>query len=148
LNPFEWTSDLVYDSERASARWRVLNDLIGAMVIDSHEQLQGAWKTAIEQGMTPGIVRRLSAVPLSEEACIRLGARWRDSELRNKTLASWTRFARDKYGDAPPPVQTRLLDWVTLLFPLGLAVAMVFHLSNVSPLTVLRAASFSRRRAS
>lgn len=148
LNPFEWTSDLVYDSEMASARWRVLNDLIGAMVIDSHEQLRGAWKTAIGQGITPGVVRRLSAVPVSEEACVRLGARWRDSELRNKTLASWTEFARDKYGEAPQPFQTRLLDWVTLLFPLGLAVAMVLHLSNVSPRKVLRGSSFSRRRAS
>ena len=98
--------------------------------------------------MTPGTVRRLSAVPVSEEACVRLGARWRDSELRNKTLASWTEFARNKYGDARSPFQTRLLNWVTLLFPLGLAVAMAIHLASISPRTVRRVTSFFRKRAS
>ena len=29
LNPFEWRSDLIYDAELGSGRWRVLNDLIG-----------------------------------------------------------------------------------------------------------------------
>ena len=138
LNPFEWTSDLVYDSEKASARWRVLNDLIGVMLIDSHLQLQNAWKMAIREGITPERVRRLSAVPVSEEACARLGARWRDSELRNKTLASWTDFARNKYGHTHSPFQTHLLDWLTLLFPLGLAGAIVLYLGKISPRTLRR----------
>ena len=138
LNPFEWTSDLVYDSEKASARWRVLNDLIGVMLIDSHLQLQNAWKMAIREGITPERVRRLSAVPVSEEACARLGARWRDPELRNKTLASWTDFARNKYGHTHSLFQTRLLDWLTLLFPLGLAGAIVLYLGKISPRTVRR----------
>ena len=97
-----------------------------------------AWEMAIREGITPASVRRLSAVPVSEEACGRLGARWRDSELRNKTLASWTDFARNKYGHAHPPFQTRLLDWLTLLFPLGLAGAMVLYLGKFSPRTVRR----------
>ena len=130
LNPFEWKSELVYDSEKASTRWRVLNDLIGVMVIDSHQQLQDAWKTAIAKGVTPERVRRLSRVPVSEEACGRLGARWRDAELRNRTLASWTEFARNKYGSVQPPFRTRLLDRLTFLFPLGLAGAMVIYLAK------------------
>ena len=44
LNPFEWHSDLIYDAERGSGRWRVLNDLIGVMIIDSHRALQAAWQ--------------------------------------------------------------------------------------------------------
>ena len=138
LNPFEWTSDLVYDSDKASARWRVLNDLIGVMVIDSHEQLQNAWKKAIGEGTALESIGRLSAVPVSEEACGRLGARWRDPELRNKTLAAWTDFARKKYGGVDPPIQTRLLNWLTLLFPVGLAGAMVFYLGKISPRSVRR----------
>jgi len=130
LNPFEWKSELVYDSEKASTRWRVLNDLIGVMVIDSHQQLQDAWNTAIAKGVTPERVRRLSRVPVSEEACGRLGARWRDAELRNRTLASWTEFARNKYGSVQPPFRTRLLDRLTFLFPLGLAGAMVIFLAK------------------
>ena len=132
LNPFEWTSDLVYDSEKASARWRVLNDLIGVMVIDSHPQLQYAWNTAIAEGATPERVRRLARVPVSEEACGRLGARWRDAELRNRTLTSWTEFARNKYGVVKPTVRERLLDRLTLLFPLGLAGAMAVYLARLS----------------
>ncbi len=132
LNPFEWTSDLVYDSEKASTRWRVLNDLIGVMVIDSHQQLQNAWKTAITEGITPERVRRIAKVPVGEEACGRLGAHWRDAELRNRTLASWTEFARNKYGVSQPAFRSRLLDRLTLLFPLGLAGAMVIYLAKTS----------------
>ena len=132
LNPFEWTSDLVYDSEKASTRWRVLNDLIGVMVIDSHQQLQDAWEKAITDGITPERVRRIAKVPVSEEGCGRLGARWRDAELRNRTLASWTEFARNKYGVSQPPFRRRLLDRLTLLFPLGLAGAMVIYLAKTS----------------
>ena len=132
LNPFEWTSDLVYDSEKASTRWRVLNDLIGVMVIDSHQQLQSAWKTSMMEGITPDRVRRLAEVPISEEACARLGARWRDAELRNTTLASWTEFARSKYEVAQPTFRARLLNRLTLLFPLGLAGAMAIYLAKIS----------------
>ena len=131
LNPFEWTSDLVYDSARASARWSVLNDLIGTMIIDSHLPLQRAWRDAITDGVTAQEIRQLSAVPVTEAECLRLGARWRDAELRSRTLAAWTDFGRRKYGEHRQPTSMRVLDILTLLFPMGIAGAMVVYLWRV-----------------
>jgi ABC-type Fe3+ transport system substrate-binding protein len=131
LNPFTWQSDLVYDSERASARWSVLNDLIGAMVIDSHLPLQRAWRDLSGDGLTQAELRRLSAVPVSEAACQTLGRRWRDPELRSRTQAEWTAFVRRKYGEYRRPMALRVLNAFTLLFPLGIAGAMVVYLWRV-----------------
>ncbi len=128
LNPFEWTSDLVYDSEVGSARWSVINDLIGVLVIDSHQQLQQAWKRVMKGGVTQDEIRRLSAMPLSETECLRLGARWRNAEMRNRMLAEWTAFARKKYGDPHRSPYLQILDVLTFCFPLGIAGAMMFYL--------------------
>jgi ABC-type Fe3+ transport system substrate-binding protein len=128
LNPFEWTSDLVYDSEKGSARWGVVNDLVGVMVIDSHRQLQTAWKSAAEDGVTEEEVGRLSAVPITEEECLALGPRWREPELRNRMLAAWTGFAREKYGEARKGTYFLVLDFLTLCFPFGIVAAMVVYL--------------------
>lgn len=128
LNPFQWTSSLTYDSRVASARWSVLNDLIGVLVIDSHPQLQQAWKRAMEAGVTKGEIKRLSMAPISEAECLRLGARWRDAKLRNRMLAAWTAFAQKKYGDRHQSPYLQVLDVLTFCFPLGIAGAMVLYL--------------------
>ena len=131
LNPFDWTSDLVYESDLASGRWSVLNDLIGAMVIDSHLPLQRAWREISTDGVTSEELSRLSAVPVTESESQRLGARWRDPELRSRTLAAWTDFARRKYGEHLQPTALRVMNVLTLLFPLGIAGTMVIYLWRV-----------------
>ena len=128
LNPFEWTSSLVYDSEKGSARWGVVNELLGAMVIDSHRQLQNAWKAAAEDGVTGEEIGRLSAVPITEEQCLALGPRWRDPVLRDSLKNAWTGFARDKYGDAHEGTFMSVLDFLTVCFPFGIVAAMVVYL--------------------
>ena len=128
LNPFEWTSDLVYDSDLGSTRWSVLNDLIGVLIIDSHNQLQGAWKRAMVDGVTGEEVRKLSAVPITQEECLDLAPNWRDAALRNRLLAGWTAFARGKYGDPQRGPWSSVLDFLTLFFPFGIAGAMVLYI--------------------
>ena len=128
MNPFEWRSDLVYDSAKASARWSILNDVIGAFVIDSHDRLRYAWGKAQEGGLTPDEVRELSVMPLSEKAALELGTVWRkDQQLRVEKLAEWTSFAREKYGE-PDDTLATLFDWLTFAFPAGIAVGTVFML--------------------
>ena len=132
LNPFQWSSTLVYNSKVGSARWSVLNDLVGVLVIDSHARLRQAWKRAMEGGVTPEEIRRLSAPPISEAACLRLGGQWRDAELRSRTLADWTAFARKKYGEPHRSPTLWALDLLTIGFPVGIAGAMVCHLLGIS----------------
>jgi ABC-type Fe3+ transport system substrate-binding protein len=126
LNPFDWRSDLVYDAPKASARWSVLNDLIGAFVIDSHDRLRFAWKEAQKDGLTQDEIRQLSQMPLSERAAIELGVVWRqDQELRVQKLSEWTAFARGKYGE-PDDTLATIFDFITFAFPAGIAIGTVW----------------------
>jgi ABC-type Fe3+ transport system substrate-binding protein len=100
-NPFKWKTTLVYDHNRSSARWGVINDLIGSMTIDMHDELMKAWKDVRESGMKDDATKRLVAVPISEDEAVRLGEeKWDDQEFRNTKIAEWTRFAKEKYEDA------------------------------------------------
>jgi len=99
MNPFEWRSSLVYDSAKGSARWGILNDLIGVMVVDSHRDLVEAWRNVIDRGLKPEDIARLSQVPLGEEEALELASRWRDQAFRNEVIAEWTDFARRKYAE-------------------------------------------------
>lgn len=125
LNPFSWRSDLAYDSAKASARWSVLNDLIGVLVIDSHDRLRAAWSRAQSGGLTDEEIRSLCAVPVSEAAALELGRTWRsDPRLRIEKLDEWSAFAREKYGEGRTG-WSRTFDVVTLVFPLLIAVCTV-----------------------
>lgn len=131
LNPFEWTSDLKYDSETVSSRWGLLNDLIGVLIIDSHEELKRAWREAMSDGVSADELGRLAAVPLNESESLEMGRLWRDPELRNKMLAEWTVFARKKYGTHEQSVYLQFGNLLTLLFPMGLALAIVVYLWHI-----------------
>jgi len=100
-DPFKWKTVLVYDHDKGSARWGVVNDLIGSMTIDMHDELMKAWKAVREGGMKDAAVKRLVALPITEEEAVRLGKeKWDDQEFRNAKIAEWTRFAKEKYKDA------------------------------------------------
>jgi len=101
INPFKSKANLQYDHEKGSARWAVVADLIGAMTIDMHDELVKAWKAVRKGGMKDAALKRLVAVPISEEEAARLGKeKWDDPEFRNAKIAEWTRFAKDKYKEA------------------------------------------------
>ena len=97
MNPFQWHSSLIYDSSKGSTRWRIVNDLVGVLLVDSHRELVRAWKNVIERGMREEDLRRLCAVPIAEDEVWNLTKRWSDPEVRNTTIAAWTAFAREKY---------------------------------------------------
>ena len=49
-------------------------------------------------------------------------------EVRNRTMADWTDFARDKYGARDLPLSVRITNAITLFFPMGIAVCVVAYL--------------------
>jgi hypothetical protein len=125
MNPFDWHSSLIYDSPKGSARWRIVNDLVGVLLVDSHRELVRAWKQVVERGVQEKNLRRLCAVPISEDEALELAGRWGDPEIRNRTIAAWTAYTREKYGAFGGGKTGRgknLLMWVSLAVVL-LAVA-------------------------
>ena len=98
LNPFLWRSEFKYDAPTGSARWGVVNDLIGTQIIDVHAQLQSKWERMIKAGDVAQ--ETIGKVPVDENQAKTLAATWRDPAIRNQTLQDWSAFARDKYGVA------------------------------------------------
>lgn len=128
LNPFKWQSDLTYDAETGGGRWSIVNDLIGVLIIDSHTELQHAWKAAMKDGISDEERKQISAMPITASEAQELAKTWRDPEIRNRTLADWTTFVRAKYGEYHAPLSTQIIDWITLIFPLGIALMAIHYL--------------------
>jgi hypothetical protein len=115
LNPFSLQSDFAFDAKKGSDRWAIVNDLIGALIIDQKQLLNQAWKAALVGGLTEAEWTRLAAMPVSEEEALELaGTKWRDPALRNQKINEWIHFARAKYqSDIKPPLVRA--EWVSLL---------------------------------
>ena len=126
LNPFSWRSDFAFDERLASARYAIVNDLVGTMVIDPKDLLTQAWSTALAAGLTEEEWRRLGAMPLSETEALDLATnKWTDPAFRNQKLNEWSQFAREKYRKniKPPLVRPEWLSLSALGFiALGLVV--------------------------
>lgn len=101
VNPFAAKSSLNFDVEKSRARYIILNDLLGALVVDTHKDLQRAWKTVVDAGIPPDALAELSRVPITEEEALNLAAsQASDDAARNSRIAGWVKFAREKYAKA------------------------------------------------
>jgi ABC-type Fe3+ transport system substrate-binding protein len=101
VNPFKTESLFKYDAKKGGDRWTLVNDLIGALVIDTHDELVRAWKAVIKGGMKEEALAELVKVPITEDEAMRMAReRWKDQAFRNTKITEWTNFARRKYARA------------------------------------------------
>ncbi|RLE95147.1 MAG: hypothetical protein DRJ55_02255 [Thermoprotei archaeon] len=105
VNPFEMKSVLKYDSTKGGKRWSLVNDLFGALIIDTHDDLVKAWKKIIDNwDKLPEDIRNkalaeLTKVPVSEDEALQLADKWGDQEFRNQKISEWRNFAVQKYSN-------------------------------------------------
>jgi len=102
INPFRLKPALSYDPKKGSARWKLVNDLIGVLLIENHGLLKEAWRAvgACDPERRPILSRRLAQMPLSEEQALVLARqKWDDPVARNQIMVEWSQFAREKYGE-------------------------------------------------
>jgi hypothetical protein len=128
LNPFAWQSNFKFDPKLSAERWSIVNDLIGALVIDQKHLLSQAWKDALAKGDGKDQDwRRLTTIPLSEDEALAFAkTKWKDAEFRNKKINEWTHFARTKYlmGVKPPIIRS---EWYSLIAFTLLSVGLVAY---------------------
>jgi len=99
LNPFKWGEAFDYDSEKGARRYGILNDFLGAMVIDTHDELKEAWKAVIDAGSPEALLKELTEAPITEAELLSLAdSTWSDQRVRNETIARWVKFALNKYA--------------------------------------------------
>jgi len=111
VNPFKMKSVLTYNSTLGSLRYVLINDLLGAMIIDSHADLVSVWgeiiginKTLTEAGITSEQITKaietMGSAPLKESEALALASQWSDQSVRNKYISKWHSFALEKYKSA------------------------------------------------
>lgn len=94
VNPFEQKKGFTYNFEMGSKRWGLLNDLIGAFVIDTHNDLAKALRAAAKN---PQKRAALLAPPMPEEKAMALADDWSDPVIKNEHINKWLEQARARY---------------------------------------------------
>jgi len=98
FDPFTWRGGFTYDAAKGSLRWIILNDLIGATLIDTHQDLVAAWRAVKDRPPGSRLIAELTRPPVSEDDLLRMAREnWSDAEFRARTRARWTAEARERY---------------------------------------------------
>ena len=105
INPFKRElNPIQYDAAKGGKRWAIVNDLIGALVIDPHKDLVSAWKAinmCNDEQKRAAAIDRMTQMPITAEEGMRIAqSEWKKPDYRNQKLTEWNRFARQKYRDA------------------------------------------------
>ena len=104
-NPFAMEgTPFQYDSKKGGTRWNIVNDLFGALIIDSHKDLVNAWK-AIRKCKAPAkrdaAIAALTKMPITEEEAMQLANdAWKNPTVRNEKIKEWGQFAKEKFKAA------------------------------------------------
>lgn len=113
VNPFEFESQLEYNATLGSLRYSLVNDIIGAMIIDSHGHLFSVWddintvdEKLTDAGLTstniPAAIDAMVEVPINESFALSLN--WTDTTIRNTYITEWHEYAFEKYENASDKV--------------------------------------------
>lgn len=97
FNPFKQQAFIELDLAQATRMQRVFNDLVGAILVDTHHDLKKGWKRLIKSGVTPEKVSAFAKPPITEQEFYALAAKWNDNVFRNKTINAWVKYAKSKY---------------------------------------------------
>ncbi|SMF76420.1 ABC transporter substrate-binding protein [Pseudobacteriovorax antillogorgiicola] len=99
FNPFKQQAFLTLDLEQATRMQRVFNDLVGAILVDTHHDLKKGWKKLHRSGATPEKIAAFAKPPLTEKEFLALADKWGDDVFRNKTINAWVSYAKQKYSN-------------------------------------------------
>ena len=96
-NPFIFQTSFSLNTEKASKMKNFLNDLVGAIHVDTHKELKSAFTLLRKKGNRAEELKNLTIPPLTENEAMALANKWDDEVLRNKTINSWVTAAKAKY---------------------------------------------------
>jgi ABC-type Fe3+ transport system substrate-binding protein len=98
FSPFELKQAFVYDAKLSRARREVVAALVGALLVDTHAELQAAWRAIRKRQLPAPDLAELGRMPVSEAEAMRLATGpWKDPAFRNLKKIEWQRWAEDKY---------------------------------------------------
>ena len=95
-SPYDVKGTIEYDHKRGGERWAILDDLVGAAILDHHGLIRKTWRHLIENGLPPDLVQRFVRPPVTEMELIRLAdEEWKDPLRRASVMSRWTNQMRE-----------------------------------------------------
>lgn len=99
FSPFDLKQSFVYNSKLGRDRREVLAAMVGALLVDTHSELQAAWRAVIARGMKSEDLSELGRMPLTEQEALKLATgAWKDPAVRNRLKTEWQSWGRQKYS--------------------------------------------------
>ncbi|MCM8820876.1 MAG: hypothetical protein NC932_02875, partial [Candidatus Omnitrophica bacterium] len=95
FNPYKIQGTIKHDFELASKRWNLLNDMIGALVIDQHTKIKKVW-SIISKG-DDALKKRFFKIPVNERDQRFLWENWNNPVFRNQYINEWANFSKEKF---------------------------------------------------
>ena len=111
VNPYKIEAGFIYDDIKGGKRWNIINDMIGAWLIDAHSELSAAWGKIISiMDKYPDLAKKLkselSYLPISESDMEALIPQWNEPRIRLNKINEWAREARNRYKRIISKIQT------------------------------------------
>ena len=97
-DPYKWKTGFLYDANKGSLRWTILNDLLGAVLIDTHSELAAAWGKLKDLPADDPRVQTLIRAPCTEDELLGMAkSQWNDPAFRAATRGQWSSEAKARY---------------------------------------------------
>lgn len=94
FNPYTIKRTINYDFDLASKRWNLLNDMIGALIIDQHPKLRKIWGIIKDD---ESLKKLFFKIPVDEKDQKFLCENWNNPVFRNQYINEWMNFSREKF---------------------------------------------------
>lgn len=95
FNPYNLKGTIKYNFELASKRWNLINDMIGALVIDPHNRLKKVWSIILKEG-DEKLKKIFFKIPVEEKDQKFLYQNWNNPAFRNQYINEWINFTFKK----------------------------------------------------
>lgn len=98
FSPFDLKQSFQYDARISRERREIVAALIGALLVDTHDDLRAAWRRLISRHLPSDGIRELGRPPISEAEAFALAkGDWKQPAVRNRKKIEWQTWAEKKY---------------------------------------------------
>lgn len=98
FSPFDLQQTFRYDAKTGRDRREVVSALVGALLVDTHSELQAAWRAVSARGAREADLLELGQAPLTDTEALQLATgAWKNPAVRTLKKIEWQSWAQRKY---------------------------------------------------
>jgi ABC-type Fe3+ transport system substrate-binding protein len=103
FSPFDLKQSFQYDARLSRERREVVAALVGALLVDTHDDLRVAWRALASRNLPAEALTEFGAPPISEAEALKLAqGDWKQPAVRNRKKIEWQTWAEKKYRRFAP----------------------------------------------